>query len=208
MQPYKRVWPARQRFTLHGPAQKLGGGPAGLAARCYLLSLCGRGTVQEHQMDIGAQLREARELRGLTIAAVAATTRVPVRMLEAIEHNAREALPARPYARGFVIAFAREVGLDAHQIVRDYFAQFEEPPAAVEAPPPEPPPSRLRRRLWVPGFGVFALAIALGAFAMRRGESPPQPIPEAVGTSGTAVVTPPLPPPPRTAGNDAPVAAV
>ncbi len=160
-------------------------------------------------MDIGAQLREARESRGLTIAAVAATTRVPVRMLEAIEHNEREALPARPYARGFVMAFAREVGLDPNQIVRDYFPQFEEPPAAVEAPPQEPPQSHFRRRLWVPGFGVLALAIALGAFAMRRGESPPQPMSDAVGTSGTAVVTPPLPPPPpRTARNDTPVAAV
>jgi cytoskeleton protein RodZ len=75
-------------------------------------------------MDIGAQLRSSREAKGLTLDALAHTTRVQSRILAAIERNDVSAVPPRPFGRGFVRAYAREIGLDPEQTARDYFAQF------------------------------------------------------------------------------------
>ena len=78
----------------------------------------------EAGMSIGAQLRASREARGLSIDAVAHTTRVQPRILAAIERDDVRAVPPRPFGRGFVKAYAREIGLDGDQTTRDYFAQF------------------------------------------------------------------------------------
>lgn len=151
-------------------------------------------------MDIGANLREAREARGLSIASVAATTRITPRVLEAIERNDLAALPPRTYARGFVAVYAREIGLDPHEIVRTYFAQFEPVPvepatAASEAAPAE----ATGRYAWGPALGIVAaaaLVVTAGLIAARSGDqAPPEPV--AVGTTGST-------PAPATAGGVAP----
>jgi cytoskeleton protein RodZ len=71
-------------------------------------------------MDVGAALRQAREQRRLSIADVAHTTRISVRMLEAIEAGRFDQLPGGLYTRGMLRAFAREVGLDPEQVVALY----------------------------------------------------------------------------------------
>ena len=76
-------------------------------------------------MDIGARLRDAREAKGMSVDSLAAKTRVAPRMLSAIERNDLSTVPPRPYGRGFVRAYAQEVGLDPDTTVRAYFARFE-----------------------------------------------------------------------------------
>jgi cytoskeleton protein RodZ len=83
-------------------------------------------------MDIGARLRDAREAKGLSVDSLAAKTRVAARMLSAIERNDLSKVPPRPYGRGFVRAYAQEVGLDPDATVRAYFARFE-PVAPTQA---------------------------------------------------------------------------
>ena len=153
-------------------------------------------------MDIGAQLRTAREARSLSIDTLAQRTRVPARTLAAIERNDQSALPPHPFGRGFVRTYADEVNLDPDRTVRDYFAQFPEQsdsdrtPVRHELPDVSwQPPSR-----WM-GMGtavaillvVVAAAVVLG----RRGDSTPAP--ETVGTAGTTPATPaPTTAPPAT----------
>src|SRR3982751_1455936 len=86
-------------------------------------------------MSIGAQLRASREARGLTLDAVSRTTRVQPRILAAIERDDVAAVPPRPFGRGFVRAYAAEMGLDAEQITHEYFARFapQAAPVAVAA---------------------------------------------------------------------------
>lgn len=60
----------------------------------------------------GERLREAREAMGLSLAEIAARTRVPLRHLEAIEQSDFSQLPSPTYAVGFAKAYARVVGLD------------------------------------------------------------------------------------------------
>jgi cytoskeleton protein RodZ len=90
-------------------------------------------------MDIGSELRAARKARGLTVAQVAALTRIRHSYLEAIERNDFDVLPAPIYARGFLSAYAREVGLDPRDIVQRFTSTYQ---ASKVTPPadriPEP----------------------------------------------------------------------
>lgn len=58
------------------------------------------------------RLRRAREDAGKTTVEVAEETRIPRRMIEAIEAGDIAALPAGPYAVGFAKGIARALGLD------------------------------------------------------------------------------------------------
>ncbi len=67
----------------------------------------------------GERLRAAREAAGLSLAAVADRTRIPLRHLEAMENGSYEGLPSKTYAVGFARAYARAVGADEVAIARD-----------------------------------------------------------------------------------------
>ncbi len=69
---------------------------------------------------VGAVLGEARTAAGLELADIARDTRVPVRHLRAIEADDHSALPALPYAIGFVKSFARAVHLDAEAVATQF----------------------------------------------------------------------------------------
>jgi hypothetical protein len=137
-------------------------------------------------MNVGMQLREAREARGLSLAAVASSTRIKVGVLEGLERNDLSALPPRPYARGFVAAYAREVGLDAEQTVRKYFAHVAD---VAEAPPLPRPWIAVEEpagpRLWVPAIALILVAAAVGLIMIKRSAAPAPTELDIVGTSGT-----------------------
>jgi cytoskeletal protein RodZ len=142
-------------------------------------------------MDIGAELRAAREAKGLSIRTVAERTRVQPRMLAAIELNNVAAIPPRPFGRGFVRAFAKEVDLDPDRIVTSYFSQF---PSTPIPNPPVPkrhiesadeitrPPSQ-----WTGLITAAAILIAVvtTAVVVGRRNGPPSEV-NAVGTTGAA----------------------
>src|SRR5688500_21891 len=90
-------------------------------------------------MDVGSRLRSARIAKGMSLEALSKITRVKPAILAAIENNDTTAIPPRPYGRGFVSAFASQVGLDPQATVRDYFLQFVAPPAPGQEPPPVRP---------------------------------------------------------------------
>lgn len=162
-------------------------------------------------MDIGAELRAAREAKGLSLGSLAQRTRVQPRTLAAIEINDLAAIPPRPFGRGFVRAYAQEVNLDPEQTVQNYFSQFP----SLQEPPAQPP--RLRTRLepdieppshWT-GLGtaililmaVVAVAVAVGRrndTASNATNAAASGNPAAIGTSGSTTAerrTPVAPPP-------------
>jgi cytoskeleton protein RodZ len=67
-------------------------------------------------MDIGSQLRAAREAQGLTLEQAFKGTRIKVSFLEAIEANQFDALPGQVQARGFVRSYANFLGLDGEHL--------------------------------------------------------------------------------------------
>jgi hypothetical protein len=60
----------------------------------------------------GAFLRAAREAAGISIEKLAERTRIRPQQLASLEAETFDALPPQVYVRGFVMAYARELGLD------------------------------------------------------------------------------------------------
>src|SRR5689334_7696401 len=95
-------------------------------------------------MDIGADLRKARIARKRSIDEISRATKITPALLQAIENDAFAAVPGGLFTRGYLRAYAREVGLDGEALVERYRAEFEAPP------PPEPPPeTREVEREWL-----------------------------------------------------------
>jgi cytoskeletal protein RodZ len=114
------------------PAQPIHAGPAESRA--------------ERVPPAALRLRHAREQAGLSLDVLVLRTKINRRMLEAVEAMNLEGLPATTYTRGFVMAYAREVGLDPEATATAYLAEVEETrgshaPATPVAPPP---PVRVR----------------------------------------------------------------
>jgi cytoskeleton protein RodZ len=86
-------------------------------------------------MDVGSQLRHAREGRGLSLDELANRTKIRLRYLRAIEQNGFDLLPGGLFTRGFLRAYAREAGLAPEEIVRQYVAEYEPPEPAGSADP-------------------------------------------------------------------------
>ena len=155
-------------------------------------------------MDIGAQLRSARETLGISLALIAQKTRVQPRIIAAIEHNDLANIPPRPFGRGFIRAYAREVGLDADVMVQAYFAQFgaaSAPPPTVQAPIDAAPSTWPHRVSWVVPAALLGLA-GLLALAIARGGIEPAGVVTAAPTAATeSVPDAPAPAPVGTTGS-------
>lgn len=79
-------------------------------------------------MQIGEQLKEAREQNNLTLDDIQATTKIQKRYLVAIEQEDFHALPGRFYARAFIKEYANAVGLDSEVLL----ASFDEDNIEIE----------------------------------------------------------------------------
>jgi cytoskeleton protein RodZ len=138
-------------------------------------------------MDVGAELRQAREARGLTIDAISRSTRVQPRILSAIEQNDSVSLPPRPYGRGFVRSYASEVGLDPEVTVREFFSQFApRPEASPVADTRDRRSERSAPRGWLWTVALVLAYALVGAIVIAGGRWAMQPHGEegAVGTVG------------------------
>jgi len=77
--------------------------------------------------SIGAYMKRRREDLGLTFRDVATKTRIRTTYLEHIENERLSDLPAPVYLRGFVLEFARVLGLpDPESITAAYLALINE----------------------------------------------------------------------------------
>lgn len=80
--------------------------------------------VEAEPITVGQELKAARERLGMTLAELAAETRVPMRHLESIEKSEFSALPGQTYTVGFVRSYARALALDDVAIVNALRAEL------------------------------------------------------------------------------------
>jgi len=156
-------------------------------------------------MDVGFELRQAREQRSLSLQQLSNITKISPRILQAIEASDENRLPAPVFARSFVRAYAAEVALDPDTTMHRYFEQFSPPPAAEPATASLPAaPARddarsgaggVLRPLWI----VAAVLVAVAATALfltrshtpvTRAETPSASAP-VIPAPGAATIAPP-----------------
>jgi cytoskeleton protein RodZ len=127
--------------------------------------------------DIGEQLRQARQNAGLSLERLSARTKIQVSMLEAIERGDFARLPGGVFTRGFLRAYAREVGLDGVSVVQEYVAAIEPPPAPDLQPAGDESPATdlsgsPARGLWPVVAVAGLLLLALLVFGPDRSPAP------------------------------------
>jgi len=157
--------------------------------------------------DFGGRLRQARELRGISLRQVAAITKISAAALEALERNDISKLPGGIFSRAFVRSYAAEVGLDPDRTVREFLDRFnQEPRSSVDGAAASAPDHldtfdrRWGSRAWRFSIAAVALitlvaAVVLVVRARARHASPP------AGVATTLAGTPSSPPSQRTAGS-------
>lgn len=76
-------------------------------------------------MHIGSELKAARESRKITLEAVSQRTKIPLKYLEALEENRFDVFPSHTYAKGFIRAYAKVVGMDPMVLTRQFNAEIQ-----------------------------------------------------------------------------------
>lgn len=117
--------------------------------------------------QVGQYLKAVREYRGLSLTQVAAETRVRRLYLNALEEGDHGPLPSRPFAVGYVRAYARVLGLDGDEIVARFRTEFPEDRAPLRAPiGVAQEKDRVRRLIYWAG-GAVVCAVVLWNVAQR-----------------------------------------
>jgi cytoskeleton protein RodZ len=156
-------------------------------------------------MNVGLELRHARERRGLSLLQLSKTTKISQRVLDAIETCDDAHLPAPVFTRSFVRTYAAEVGLDPDDTWCRYLEQFEPLPIPADVEPvPAPSPEADARdepalasktwegaRILYGRFGTATVMVLVGIAALvlagrNYRQSHDEPTPQANGPAVTA----------------------
>ncbi|MGB8834534.1 MAG: helix-turn-helix transcriptional regulator, partial [Candidatus Sulfotelmatobacter sp.] len=76
--------------------------------------------------SFGDNLRRQREVRNISLEAISNSTKISIRMLRAIEDEHFDQLPGGVFNKGFVRAYARQVGSDEDEAVADYLVALHD----------------------------------------------------------------------------------
>ena len=154
--------------------------------------------------DVGLRLRAAREAQQISLREIAATTKISVSALEALETNDVAELPGGIFTRSFVRAYAAEVGLDPEQTMRDFVAQvpaeevdegkqYEKKPQDHDLFQSQQRMAGTVLTLLAVGLPVAAALLFIGTRAVPTGTDAPE-VPLAEATPAPPLqVDPPLP---------------
>lgn len=157
---------------------------------------------------LGAAFRYRREARGQTLDQLALITRIRPQYLAALEAMRLDELPSRPFAVGYVRAYAEALDLDAEHAVARYRREAPERASALTAPVGVERRADPRGRLLVV-LGAVALAAIvawnIAQHLMSHGAAVHRPTSVAAVKSSAPPRSPgaplslgaPLPPPPE-----------
>lgn len=121
--------------------------------------------------ELGQQLREAREARGLSIDDVAQGTRIRPAYVRALEEERFADLPPPVYVRGFLRNYATFLGLDAEELI----GTLEQQQSGAFQPAHRRTPQQISAPVWhgpspraMVGTLLLVLLVAFVAFIFRQ----------------------------------------
>lgn len=83
-------------------------------------------------MSLGSELKDARESRKITLGEISKKTKIPEKYLEAIENDNFDVFPSQTYAKGFIRAYAKIVGVDPAVLTRQFNAENQKVEMRIE----------------------------------------------------------------------------
>ncbi|MBM3801494.1 MAG: helix-turn-helix domain-containing protein [Acidimicrobiia bacterium] len=84
-------------------------------------------------MSFGISLKRERELRGITLDEISKTTKISVRLLQAIESDRFDVLPEGVFRKSFIRSYANYLGMDEEQVLQEYALEVQPSPASLAA---------------------------------------------------------------------------
>lgn len=126
----------------------------------------------------GGRARQRREQRGVSLADVAAQTKIKQSLLDGLERDDISQWPAGIFTRAYVRAYACAIGLDPDVTVREFLEAHPEPVKPIE--PPQPAPTRLRSLIGS-AFGTFRRTAEVGSEVGGRAPEVGSRVPEVGG---------------------------
>ena len=70
--------------------------------------------------DFGSYLKSERELRGVPLEEISATTKIHIRFLQALENNQFDNLPGDVFIKGYIRSCAKVIGADESEMLTAY----------------------------------------------------------------------------------------
>lgn len=135
----------------------------------------------------GEYLKAQREKKSIRLEEIASITKIHLHSLELLEGNDWGQLPPEPFIRGFILAYAKYVGLDPKETLGKYHESMgQKPEQTASAPIPttrasqESPSDMIQNSRQLPwnkifmGAGAVAVVILLGVFIYvgKKGSEP------------------------------------
>lgn len=91
--------------------------------------------------SLGARLRRQRERRQISLADIAAQTKIKASLFEELERDDASHWPVGIFRRSFMRAYAQAIGADPDDTVREFLRLFPDPTTAQPPTPDAPAPS-------------------------------------------------------------------
>jgi cytoskeleton protein RodZ len=137
----------------------------------------------EEREALGRYLKRERELRRISLREISKNTKVKEYLLKAIEEDQYAALPSPTYVKGFLLAYAKYIGLDPNDIFLRYENSLKGKPATEpEAPPEKNFLGKIRylqdkRYLWIVGGIIVVGVFTYYFFLIHPPKLPMEPVP-------------------------------
>jgi len=137
--------------------------------------------------SLGRYLKREREAKNVSLTEVAKGTKVREYFLRALEDDKYDLLPSPTYAKGFLLSYARFLGLDVAKVLERYEGGGKKTPVAPPETVHEVKVPRKAAHLWVIG-GLIAISLTLAYmfYPSRWRTEPVPPKPEAEKAGSTA----------------------
>jgi len=145
--------------------------------------------------SVGEVFKQVREAKGLTLEEVASKTRIHPEFLKALEEGNFAKLPDQVFAKGFVRAYARSLGMDEEDTIRRfgesagafYGRQGEQERLRLQQADDERR-RRANRKITVAAVGVALLGLVLLVSREQSAVFSPRPTTEPASSKATAPV--------------------
>jgi len=128
-------------------------------------------------LSFGRYLQAIRLEKGINLDDISAETRIGIEMLEAIEKEDHDRLPADVFLKGFLRAYAKAVGADGDEAIKRYLSSICDVQKVAEIDTSlKNSDSKFWLRLAL-SIGLFALLVGLSIFIISLPEKEAPPLP-------------------------------